>query len=224
MGIEWRPPRGTQSRLPLSVESTHRLRGGGSSFLRHWLANDPRGRGGDGLGPLYNATLCVDCHREGGPGDAGTADRNVDVVTLIPGVTIASQKNLYDFHPGFQTAKSVVLHRYGTDTGYGAWRLRRVDGVEHAEMAEAGGDTERDMVRETVLKGGPSPRSLGRRLLDPRGPRVPNRVGGTVLLGQVAFLTQRNAPSLFGPGLIDAIPAEAMAEAARGATPGPAGG
>src|SRR3954452_18676042 len=45
-------------------------------FNRNWLPNDPRGRGGDGLGPLYNAASCVDCHRQGGAGGAGPVDRN----------------------------------------------------------------------------------------------------------------------------------------------------
>ena len=150
-------------------------------FLRHWLANDPRGRGGDGLGPLYNATSCVNCHRQGGHGGAGTADRNVNVVTLRPRILItpsdpSSPRNLDDFHPGFRTANSVVLHQYSTDPGYRAWRLRRVDGVEHADMAETGGDAERDMVRETVLKGDPALPSSGRKPLDPLGPRPRNRV------------------------------------------------
>ena len=193
-------------------------------FLRHWLTNDPRGRGGDGLGPLYNATSCVDCHRQGGHGGAGPADRNVDVVTLRPRILItpsdpSSPRNLDDFHPGFRTANSVVLHQYSTDPGYRAWRLRRVDGVEHADMAETGGDAERDVVRETVLKGVPALPSSGRNPLDPLRPQPRNRVRGTVLLDQVASLTQRNTPALFGAGLIDAIPTESLEQAARGGDP-----
>ena len=135
-------------------------------FLRSWQPNDPRGRGGDGLGPLYNATSCVDCHRQGGHGGAGPADRNVDVVTLRPRILItpsdpSSPRNLDDFHPAFRTANSVVLHQYSTDPGYRAWRLRRVDGVEHADMAETGGDAERDVVRETILKSAPRCRPRG---------------------------------------------------------------
>ena len=42
---------------------------------------------------------------------------------------------------------------------------------------------------------------------------------GTVLLDQVASLTQRNTPALFGAGLIDAIPTEALEQAARGGDP-----
>src|SRR5687767_8584344 len=47
-------------------------------FVRSWEPWDPRAaKGGDGLGPMYNATSCVSCHSQGGPGGAGAKDRNV---------------------------------------------------------------------------------------------------------------------------------------------------
>jgi CxxC motif-containing protein (DUF1111 family) len=221
----WAVAAGTAEPPPAAGPEGAQAARGRELFLRHWLPNDPRARGGDGLGPLYNATACIDCHRQGGPGGAGPADRNVDVVTLKGRFTVtpsdpSSPGDLDDFHPGFRTANSVVLHQYSTDPGYRAWRLRRVDGVEHADMAETGGDAERDMVRETVLKGDPAPRSSGRKLLDPPGPRPRGRVTGTQLLGEVATLTQRNTPALFGTGLLDAIPVASLEEAARGGGPG----
>jgi CxxC motif-containing protein (DUF1111 family) len=128
-------------------------------------------------------------------------------------------QDLRSAHPALLTAGSVILHRYGTEPSYRAWRLRRVDGVEHAEMAEAGGDADRDRVREATLKGDPTPRSAGRRRLEaPRGP-IRNRAIGNMLLGDVAILTQRNTPALFGAGLIDAIPGEAILEAAQSGEP-----
>src|SRR5262249_9636849 len=33
--------------------------------------------GGDGLGPVYNATSCVECHHQGGTGGAGGLEHNV---------------------------------------------------------------------------------------------------------------------------------------------------
>ena len=36
-------------------------------FARQWTPNDPRSHGGDGLGPVYNATSCLACHFLGGP-------------------------------------------------------------------------------------------------------------------------------------------------------------
>ena len=57
-------------------------------FTRQWRPNDPRCHGGDGLGPVYNATSCVACHGQGGPGGAGPARMNVEVISAIGG-TIA---------------------------------------------------------------------------------------------------------------------------------------
>src|SRR5688500_9002940 len=37
-------------------------------FLHAWSRGDPRSRGGDGLGPLFNASSCVACHSQGGVG------------------------------------------------------------------------------------------------------------------------------------------------------------
>ena len=40
-------------------------------FNREWMPNDPRGHGGDGLGPVYNDSSCVACHNSGGSGGGG---------------------------------------------------------------------------------------------------------------------------------------------------------
>lgn len=50
-------------------------------FLRTWVAYDARvANGGDGLGPMYNASSCAACHNAGGVGGAGTKERNVRLV------------------------------------------------------------------------------------------------------------------------------------------------
>ena len=38
--------------------------------------------GGDGLGPVFNASSCVECHNQGGVGGGGPADNNVTVYGL----------------------------------------------------------------------------------------------------------------------------------------------
>ena len=121
-------------------------------FLREWLPNDPRSHGGDGLGPVFNDTSCVSCHNQGGIGGGGAEAKNVVVITAVrtnfnrvptavQGQTIrpAPQtavpqivpdeqerkmllKELKSLHPGLVTARSVVLHKSGTDPKYAAWR------------------------------------------------------------------------------------------------------
>ncbi len=47
-------------------------------FTRTWVPHDSRAaEGGDGLGPMYNASSCAACHAQGGLGGAGGKERNV---------------------------------------------------------------------------------------------------------------------------------------------------
>src|SRR5687768_11359614 len=52
-------------------------------FSRTWLPWDSRvTQGGDGLGPMYNASSCGACHNQGGVGGAGTREHNVRLTRL----------------------------------------------------------------------------------------------------------------------------------------------
>ncbi|HEY2158457.1 MAG TPA: hypothetical protein VGH33_22695, partial [Isosphaeraceae bacterium] len=75
------PSRGDDADLRLA-------RRGRELFLRDWRVDDPRCHGGDGLGPLYNASSCVACHGLGGPGGAGPASTNVDLLNLAKFQTV----------------------------------------------------------------------------------------------------------------------------------------
>jgi CxxC motif-containing protein (DUF1111 family) len=46
-------------------------------FTHEWTPHDPLCPNGDGLGPVYNATSCVACHRQGGVGGSGGLEHNV---------------------------------------------------------------------------------------------------------------------------------------------------
>jgi CxxC motif-containing protein (DUF1111 family) len=59
-------------------------RAGETLFKHDWTPNDPLARGGDGLGPVYNATSCVACHNQGGTGGAGGVQHNVTTFTIRP--------------------------------------------------------------------------------------------------------------------------------------------
>ena len=125
-------------------------------FERVWVKNDPRGHGGDGLGPVFNAQSCVGCHNLAGSGGAGNVGANVQIVTVTGASSDGGGNDLSfstDFgaglfghgrrgssggsalrrshaestflpgiHPGFRDANSIVLHRYGIDPAYNAWR------------------------------------------------------------------------------------------------------
>ena len=76
-----------------SKASEEQLKVGREIFTRDWTPNDPRCHGGDGLGPVYNATSCVACHGQGGPGGAGPDGMNVEVVSMIGG-DIADERKM----------------------------------------------------------------------------------------------------------------------------------
>ena len=166
-------------------------------FERVWTRDDPRAKGGDGLGPVFNGQSCVGCHNLGGSGGAGSLDRNIDIVTAsgdssqytgfsysfsmdfgagrfeyrIGDGPQASARNgqrgdtrlASTIHAGFLQSPSVVLHRFGTDPTYSAWRES-----------------------------------------------VPGRHGPVLVRS-----SERNPPPLFGAGRIDSITDEAIEATAR---------
>ena len=66
-----------------SVEAVAGSISGREIFMREWLPNDSRSHGGDGLGPVFNDSSCIACHNQGGPGGAGPAGKNVDIVSAF---------------------------------------------------------------------------------------------------------------------------------------------
>jgi CxxC motif-containing protein (DUF1111 family) len=112
-------------------------------FNREWLPNDPRGHGGDGLGPVYNDSSCVACHNAGGSGGGGPVSKNIDILSAggNGGMPMAASNGgqghgqaspapsaaldpLFEVHPGFRTSRAVVLHKFGTDPNYDSWRAK----------------------------------------------------------------------------------------------------
>jgi CxxC motif-containing protein (DUF1111 family) len=95
-------------------------------FMRKWEVDDSRGRGGDGIGPVFNERSCVACHGLGGPGGGGKIDKNVDLLSASAPQGFnpnASERSvLAKVHPGLVSAGSIVLHRYGSDPRYAKWR------------------------------------------------------------------------------------------------------
>jgi CxxC motif-containing protein (DUF1111 family) len=167
------------------------LESGADLFAREWLPRDANGAAGDGLGPVYNETSCVACHHQGGPGGAGPTSTNVEILSAGARTRTKGQTEA-EFHPGFRTSRSVVLHRFGVDPMYKAWRLRLMGNDDIADMVESV-ETEIKQVQELVQPG-------SSRFAIPRGPALRNGM----------LLSQRNAPALFGVGLIDSLPDDAL--------------
>jgi mono/diheme cytochrome c family protein len=56
---------------------------GRALFVRDWEPGDSQA-GGDGLGPVFNASSCVACHFQGGIGGSGPSQRNVTSFEVLP--------------------------------------------------------------------------------------------------------------------------------------------
>src|SRR3954452_6638232 len=75
---EWALRPGPKKVTPQAVAA------GAVLFNHEWKANDSLAKG-DGLGPVFNARSCVECHNQGGPGGGGPGSKNVMVDGLIGG-------------------------------------------------------------------------------------------------------------------------------------------
>jgi hypothetical protein len=183
-----------------------RLKRGHDLFAREWRPNDSRARGGDGLGPVYNASSCLACHSQGAPGGAGPASTNVNLLNLAPfqelrvdGRSLDRDEVIERLHPGLRESSSIVLHHSGTDPRYAAW-LGELSALKGPNFRTSSSADRPDFPDVAVIH------ALGQ--------------------SRIATITRRNPTPLFGVGLLDAIPDEVIVAAAReaqGNSPAPRG-
>ncbi len=207
-------------------------------FLREWTPGDARSHGGDGLGPVFNDSSCVACHNAGATGGAGPSSKNVDILSAIANRINGGQPQgpsflrqaaqsllgieeppahaptaprkpdtapLVKAHAGFRTARSVVLHKAGTDPDYESWR-RSMLGINRFSPRVPGGfgrgQAELDQIKMFAQFEGN------------------NQFNAQTQVGEFSLSrSQRNPTALFGAGLIDAIPAAVLEEAAKAKHP-----
>ena len=169
---------------------------GSELFARRWSANDPRAHGGDGLGPVFNARSCLDCHNQGGPGGAAGAGRNIDIVSAAVDRPQSAQVPFYSF--SFSYGGNGFQYKLGGDA-----TAAKPEPPDPAALAliHPGFREARSLV---LHQAGSDPAYAAWR------ERVPGRHEGIVIR-----LSQRNPTPLFGTGLIDAIPDETLRTAAR---------
>jgi CxxC motif-containing protein (DUF1111 family) len=209
-------------------------------FARKWLPDDPRCHGGDGLGPVYNATSCLDCHNLGGPGGAGPADQNVELATGIgyisspggpegiQGDLVASnvgldlfptrslQADLVRTHPGFRDGLSTVFHRFGVDPDYSRWRATFCSQSRPAPPSpgvSSGLSRRRHaMVHSRSRDQGPVVLPIPAEELTALCKDAADLLGMTRV---AVALTARNTPPLFGAGRIDELEDSELERVAR---------
>lgn len=140
-------------------------------FAHEWKERDPLANGGDGLGPVYNATSCVACHGAPSLGGAGGLRHNVTMYTIAPlqagGATQTGVVHVYATSPRHQeTLKKVdpdlppiaqpTLEQLGI-----ARRSRRAEGIMSIDLPST-----------VVLSQRNTPALYGAKLID----ELPERV------------------------------------------------
>lgn len=177
------------------------FRMGDALFHRPWVSAPSSTRASDGLGPLFNARACSDCHVNDGrghPGDGpGSAARGLVLRLSVPAAPDAAMAEIAD---DIATGPDPVYgHQIQTRALPGLPAEARIE-VRHTERAVplSGGQT-------TQLRG------HAYRLADP----------GYGPLDRRAMISPRIAPPMIGLGLIEAIPA---ADILAGADPDDADG
>jgi RNA polymerase sigma factor (sigma-70 family) len=197
------PPLQPKTAAEVAAESRlardERMRGA-MLFAKEWVPNDPMAEGGDGLGPVYNDSSCVACHGLGAPGGAGPENKNVILLTATPSSRRAP-KGLDQIHPGLRGSRTAVIHRYGTDQDYAAWRRRFYEsssGVAPNGCSSPGADAVEARIQAIQTQAGLDGRA-NRRIVSLQSAKGANLT-----------LSERNTPPLFGSGRIDAIPSDLL--------------
>ena len=204
------------------------IREGGAIFAREWTANDPRSHGGDGLGPVYNAASCLACHGQGGPGGAGPSSKNAVLLSAPAAFRAQSGRaskvarprdsELEAIHPGFRDARSLVLHRSGTDPEYEAWLGNLV-----GSGSDTGASEDPPLSFLESIRGMSDPSSFEIVMSNHKNRAASAQVGlryrrtalAAARRGSRLTLSERNAPALFGAGAIDAVPEAVLAAKAE---------
>lgn len=205
--------------LPPEVATHAQLQRGQELFMREWKAGDSATPTGDGLGPVFNAKSCADCHNMGSVGGAGTKESDVDLLSLIlPShmdhtnrLTFRERMILFDpsFAVGTNSIRpSITLHKSSTNPAYSEWRRKLL-----VRVAPEPSDLKGLLVKRTPAKSDSSPIPASSAASMPKV-TLPSR--GAEKAAPVQFqLTHRNTPALFGAGLIDSIPDAVIQLAAK---------
>jgi CxxC motif-containing protein (DUF1111 family) len=183
---------------PPSQKDKQSLAEGKELFTREWLHGDRRSHAGDGLGPVFNARSCVACHHLGGAGGAGPREMNATVVSVF---VIPDQPT----DLGGILARAIL-----SSLGLSHTKARQPDRTKLAEIHPAlrsensfpahrfGAEMQLEKWKQTFF---------GNFMSGTGGFSFEMRVAD-VAVDLVS--SERNAPHLFGMGLIDRIPDQVL--------------
>jgi CxxC motif-containing protein (DUF1111 family) len=167
-------------------------------FVHEWTPGDPLAASGDGLGPVFNAKSCAECHKQGGLGGGGPLENNVTTFTQIDNPVIDVRDSANRAIRNSRNAVAAPAEKSGSPKG-------SRQGVVHSYATS-------DEFTESLSQLSSSFRNVSRPPLSDLLPRVQNDCTTAPNIGIVVGMdvSQRNTPALFGANLIDAIPDEAI--------------
>lgn len=173
----------------------------------------PRAEGrADGLGPMFNARSCAECHHQGGTGGSGSIDHNIDIVTARPASFGTNFFPNYAFSYSFRMVNGRFEYSFGNgtdDPNKANARKKAQNQIPTQNLDPA--------LLATIHEGfRHSPSVVLHKFSTDKTYRdyrrmVPGRHGEIQV-----DLAERNSPTLFGTGLIDKIDdKELLAQAAK---------
>jgi CxxC motif-containing protein (DUF1111 family) len=197
-------------------------------FIHIWTVQDPLAGGGDGLGPMFNERSCAACHSQGGVGGSGGVDKNSFALSVERRgggpLDARDDKKLLAragrilpelaSHPG-----GAPLHSHSIQRGYEGWRRQRINWADQANSLAVAPKSLRpeempaELQRkfEFIQANRPEPFEEQTFALQVQGVVDAQRKPRDLKI----VLSEANTPPLFGLGLIDSIPDEAILAEAK---------
>ncbi len=109
--VAWFWPRGPK------LVPAERAAAGLDLFRHDWRPGDPLTKG-DGLGPVFNARSCLECHFQGAPGGGGPIENNVTVYGIatpdtkgLPRVGVVHRRSVQPEHQEYLSQVNLALPR-----------------------------------------------------------------------------------------------------------------
>lgn len=160
----------------------------------------PRAEGrADGLGPMFNARSCAECHHQGGSGGSGSVDHNIDIVTARPVFSESANFGGYNFSYSFRFMNGRFEYTFGNNQSQNELKNRRLDGGNQASTLDPA------LLAQIHEAFRHSPSVVLHKFSTDKTYRDYRRqVPGRHETVQVD-MAERNTPSLFGLGLVDKL-------------------
>jgi CxxC motif-containing protein (DUF1111 family) len=156
-------------------------------FEHEWKPHDPLASAGDGLGPVFNASSCVACHRQGGAGGGGPNEHNV--ITFTVRKPVRRRQRTENALPPREKVRQGVLHAQAIPAVF-------LELPQHVDAS---------LRNLRIIRSDPAAfnaQPQGREATMPNcGPGQSQRQPTGI------NVSQRNTPALFGAKSIDEIPA-----------------